>query len=74
MMISCPCSRSIYVHVLYILYYRIAGNIGVQLNLAVGKGNWLLPNFTPLTFYICFKTSERLHLNVEPRFLIAQLL
>ena len=44
----------------------MAENIGMELNLAVGKINHVLPNFIPPTFYI--KDSKCLHINVKGHF------
>ena len=35
--------------------YSMAGNIGMELNLAVGKINGVSPNFIPPTFNTCIK-------------------
>ena len=35
--------------------YHMAGNIGMELNLAVGKINGVSPNFIPPTFNTCIK-------------------
>ena len=43
-------------------------NIDVELNLTVGKINFVLPNFTPSTFNTCIKHSKCLHFNIEASF------
>ena len=40
-------------------------NINVELNLAVGKINFVLPNFISSTFSACIKNSKCLHFNIE---------
>ena len=41
----------------------MAGNIGVALNLVVGKINHVLPNFIQPTCATCMKNSRYLHLS-----------
>ena len=47
---------------MYVVLYHMAGNIGVEQNLAVGKINGTPPNFIPPTFNLCKKNSRYLHL------------
>ena len=37
-------------HITTIANYRMAGNIGMELNFVVGKINYVFPNFIPPTF------------------------
>ena len=49
----------------------MAVNIGMELNLAVGKIYHVLPNFIPPTFYNYIKDSKCLHINIKGHFQIA---
>ena len=40
----------------------------VELNLVVGKINFVLPNFIPTTFSTWIKSSKCLHFNIEAYF------
>ena len=51
-----------------IVTYCIARNIGVKLNLAVGKINRALLYFIPPTFDTYIKTLNTLHFNVKAHF------
>ena len=47
----------------------MAGSIGMELNLAVGKINCVSPNLVLPTFNTCIKNSKCLHFNTEACFL-----
>ena len=49
-------------------------NIDVELNLAVGKINFVSPNFIISTFITCIKNFKCLHFIIEAYFGIAQIL
>ena len=49
-------------------------NIDVELNLAVGKINFVLPNFIPLTLVLALKTLNAYTLISKHIFQIAQIL
>ena len=56
------------------LNYHMVGNIGVELNLVVGKINRVSPDFVSSTFNTSIKNSKCLHLISKYIFRIAQLL
>ena len=45
-----------------------AYHITVELNLPIGKINYVLPNFIPTTFSTCIKNFKWLHFNIEVYF------
>ena len=51
---------------MYSIPYR--SNIDMELNLAAGKINFVLPNFIPSTFSTCIKNSKCLHFNIKAFF------
>ena len=48
---------------MYNISYRMS--IDVEINLAVGKINFVLPNFISSTFNTCIKNSQCLHFNIK---------
>ena len=43
-------------------------NIEVEINLAVGKINFVLPNFNPSTFNTCIKHAKCLQYNIKAHY------